>query len=132
MSRREMREHTFRLLFRRDFHSRDEMEQQIALYMAERDELDDKAAEELTGRIESILKCTDELDRRISESAEGWTTERMGKAELTILRLAIYEMLYDDEVPEKVAVNEAVELAKKFGGNETPAFINGVLAKLIQ
>lgn len=132
MSRREMREHTFRLLFRKDFHSRDEMEQQIELYKAEREELDDKAAEELTGRIESILKCADELDRKISEAAEGWTTERMGKAELTILRLALYEMLYDEEVPEKVAVNEAVELAKKFGGNEAPAFINGVLAKLIQ
>ncbi len=55
----------------------------------------------------------------------------MGKAELTILRLALYEILYDEEVPEKVAINEAVELAKRFGGNEAPAFINGVLAKLV-
>ena len=55
----------------------------------------------------------------------------MGKAELTILRLALYEILYDEEVPEKVAINEAVELAKRFGGNESPAFINGVLAKLV-
>ena len=58
-------------------------------------------------------------------------TKRMGKAELTILRLALYEILYDEEVPEKVAINEAVELAKRFGGNESPAFINGVLAKLV-
>ena len=56
----------------------------------------------------------------------------MGKVELTILRLAVYEMLYDDTIPEKVSVNEAVELAKKFGGNESPAFVNGVLAKFIQ
>ena len=55
----------------------------------------------------------------------------MGKVELTILRLAVYEMLYDDTIPEKVSVNEAVELAKKFGGNESPAFVNGVLAKFI-
>ena len=55
----------------------------------------------------------------------------MGKAELAILRLALYEILYDEEVPEKVAINEAVELAKRFGGNESPAFINGVLAKLV-
>ena len=55
----------------------------------------------------------------------------MGKVELTILRLAGYEMQYDEEIPEKVAINEAVELAKKFGRDESPAFINGVLAKLV-
>ena len=63
--------------------------------------------------------------------AQGWKTRRMGKVELTILRLALYEMLYDEEVPEKVAINEAVELAKKFGQGESPAFINGVLARLV-
>ena len=55
----------------------------------------------------------------------------MGKVELTILRLAVYEMQYDEEIPEKVAINEAVELAKKFGRDESSAFINGVLAKLV-
>lgn len=56
----------------------------------------------------------------------------MGKVELTILRLALYEMDYDDCVPQKVAVNEAVELAKKFGGSESPSFVNGVLARFIR
>ena len=55
----------------------------------------------------------------------------MGKVELTILRLALYEIKHDDDVPEKVAINEAVELAKKFGGDDSPAFINGILAKLV-
>ena len=55
----------------------------------------------------------------------------MGKVELTILRLALYEILYDEEVPEKVAINEAVELAKKFGGDDSSAFVNGILAKLV-
>ena len=58
-------------------------------------------------------------------------TNRMGKVELTILRQALYEILYDSEVPEKVAINEAVDLAKKYGGKDAPAFINGVLAKLV-
>jgi N utilization substance protein B len=73
-----------------------------------------------------------ELDARINEVAEGWKTRRMGKAELTILRLALYEILYDEEIPQKVAINEAVELAKKFGGDDSPSFINGVLAKLVR
>ena len=52
--------------------------------------------------------------------------------DLTIIRLALYEILFDDQVPEKVAINEAVELAKKYGGDESPAFINGVLARLVR
>ena len=56
---------------------------------------------------------------------------RMGKVELTILRLALFEMAYDDTIPEKVSINEAVELAKKFGGNDSPAFVNGILARFI-
>ena len=53
----------------------------------------------------------------------------MGKVDLTILRLAVYEIVYDEEIPTSVAINEAVELAKKFGQDSSPAFINGVLAK---
>ena len=55
----------------------------------------------------------------------------MGKVELTILRLALFEMLYDENIPEKVSINEAVELAKKVGGNDSPAFVNGILARFI-
>ena len=55
---------------------------------------------------------------------------RIGKVELTILRLAIYEALYDDDVPAGVAINEAIELAKKYGGDDSPSFVNGILGKL--
>ena len=85
----------------------------------------------LTDRVEGIAGKIPELDARIDEVAQGWKTGRMGKVELTILRQALYEMLYDSEVPSKVAINEAVNLAKKFGGKDSPAFINGVLAKLV-
>ena len=54
----------------------------------------------------------------------------MNKIDLAILRLAVYEMKWDEEVPQKVAINEAVELAKKFSGEEGPAFVNGVLARI--
>ena len=62
-------------------------------------------------------------------TAEGWQTKRMGKVDLTILRLAVYEIKYDEDIPTGVAINEAVELAKKFGQDSSPAFVNGVLAK---
>ena len=69
-----------------------------------------------------------EIDEMLNASAKGWKTSRMGRVDLTILRLAVYEMKFDEDIPEKVAINEAVELSKKFG--ESPAFINGVLAKI--
>ena len=70
-----------------------------------------------------------EIDGVINEKAKGWSTSRMGKVDLTIIRLAVYEILFDEEVPVGVAINEAVELAKKFGQDGSAGFVNGVLAK---
>ena len=65
----------------------------------------------------------------INKQAKGWTTQRMGKVDLTILRLAVYEIIYDENVPVGVAINEAVELAKRYGQDESSGFVNGILAK---
>lgn len=73
-----------------------------------------------------------ELDKEIDEVAIGWTTRYMGKAELNILRLAVYEIRHDDKVPGKVAVNEAVELAKVYGGADSGSFVNGILKHFIK
>ena len=83
------------------------------------------------GKVEKIIEKIPELDERINGVAEGWKTKRMGRVELAILRLALYEISFDDDIPEKVAINEAVELARKFGGDDSPAFVNGILAKLV-
>ena len=66
----------------------------------------------------------------INEHTTGWKTGRMNKVDLSVLRLAVYEMKWDDEVPVGVAINEAVELAKMFSSDEAPSFINGVLGKI--
>ena len=92
----------------------------------------EEAKEELGTRVRQIYARVEELDGQINDVAEGWKTRRMGKVDLTIIRLALYEILHDDAVPEKVAINEAVELAKKFGGDDSPSFINGVLGKLVR
>ena len=72
----------------------------------------------------------DWIDELLEKYSKGWKLSRMNKVDLTILRLGVYEMKYDEDIPERVAINEAVELAKKFGGDESPAFVNAVLAKL--
>lgn len=77
-----------------------------------------------------LLPVKKEIDQLINENVTGWKTGRMNKVDLSILRLAVYEMKWDEDVPVKVAINEAVELGKKFSGDDGPAFINGVLGKL--
>lgn len=147
MTRREMREHCFKILFVLSFYPPEEAEGQAELYFespAEEDETEDGRKEILhqtamnekdrlflIDRAKSMAARITEMDERINDVAYGWKTRRMGKVELTILRQALYEMLYDSEVPEKVAINEAVDLAKKFGGKDSPSFINGILAKLV-
>ena len=73
-----------------------------------------------------------EIDGILNENAKGWKTARMNKVDLTILRLAVYEINWDEEIPVGVAINEAVELAKKFSGDDSPAFVNGVLGRIAQ
>lgn len=133
MNRYRLRENVFKLLFLREFHSQEEMRQQEELFF-DREEFEgvtkkDKAA--VQDKYENIEARIVELDMWINEVATGWKTDRMGKADLTLLRLAAYEIKYDEDVPVGVAINEAVELAKKYGQNESSSFINGILAKMV-
>ncbi|MEY8338818.1 transcription antitermination factor NusB [Lachnospiraceae bacterium 62-35] len=147
MTRRELREHCFKMLFRADFYKNEEMAGQLEEYFEslQEDEVDEngkikilhvvdlkeKDREELRSRTEAMLSRIAEIDGKLEAAAKGWSLKRMGRVELAILRLAVYEMKYDESIPEKVAINEAVELAKKFAGKDSPSFINGVLAKLV-
>ena len=99
-------------------------------YFEELPEITEEEHAYIAEKFDRIKDHVAEIDAKINEVAKGWKTDRMGKAELAILRLAVYEMQYDEDVPVKVAINEAVELAKKFGGDESPSFVNGILAKL--
>lgn len=140
MTRSEVREHIFKLLFRVEFNEADEMPQQLTLYFENpvADEeakkktavISEKDEQYIRDKYAKIVEVIPELDEMIDEAAKGWKATRLGKVDLTILRLAVYEMKYDDDIPVSVAIDEAVELAKKFGQDESSAFINGVLAKI--
>ena len=80
----------------------------------------------------AIIDKLSEIDEIINENSDGWPTNRLGKAELTIMRLAVYEIRFDEEIPDGVAINEAVELSKKYGSDNSSSFVNGVLAKIIK
>ena len=130
MGRRELREQIFKLLFRVEFHEKEDMPEQLVLFLEEaEEEMTEQEVRYIAGKYEKIKEKLSELDDLLNSRTEKWTTDRIGKAELTILRLAVYEILFDEEVPVGVAINEAVELAKKFGQDSAKAFVNGVLAK---
>lgn len=132
MTRREIREHLFCMLFRKEFHEPSELSEQIDLYF----EFLEKTAqpedqEYLKNRLDKISDKLGEIDAILAEATSGWKLNRMGKVDLNIMRLATFEIKFDEEIPDKVAINEAVELAKKFGGDSSASFVNGVLAKVI-
>ncbi len=132
MRRSLLREHIFILVFMTEFNSVDEMPDKMRLYFESLEEPADDASEEyIENKFKSILGMIPELDEKINEKAENWTTSRMGKVELALIRLAAYEIFNDDDVPASVAINEAVELARKYGQDGAPSFVNGVLAKLV-
>lgn len=141
MKRSQIREQIFKLLFRVEFNSIEEMPEQVALFMEaptlDTDEnnttevsLTEKEEKYIVSKYEDIVSHLSEIDSTIDDTAKGWSRDRIGKVELTILRLAVYEMKFDDEIPVSVAIDQAVELSKRFGRDESYSFINGVLANL--
>ena len=148
MNRSKLRENIFKLLYTAEFQEKEEMPQQMSLYFTYSDdndedeevtvsEKDQTYMEEkyhhvtyITEKYKKIVEKIPEIDEMLNRTSEGWKTTRMGKVDLAILRLAVYEMKFDEDVPVGVAINEAVELAKRFGRDQSPSFINGILGKL--
>ena len=129
MRRSKVREHIFKMLFSIGFDAAD-ADEQIELYLEQVEEASEEERGYMRKKVKDIAAHEEEIDAMINEHTTGWKTGRMNKVDLSVLRLAVYEMKWDDEVPVKVAINEAVGLAKNFSGDEGPAFVNGVLGKL--
>lgn len=131
MSRREIREQIFKLLFRAEFYEEEELPEQLQLFFEELDKKEEKDISYIQEKTQQILARLPEIDGLINEAAKGWKTSRMGKVDLTLIRLAVYEIKFEEEIPTGVAINEAVELAKSYGTDDSASFVNGILAKLV-
>ena len=125
-----MREQIFKILFRMEFNSAEEMDEQVDLFFSSGDmQVSEKDRLEIIEKTRNIYERIPTLDQMIRDHLEGWTLERVGKVELAVLRLAVYELVYDPDIPAGVAISEAVELAGKFGDDSSNVFVNGVLSK---
>lgn len=129
LNRKEMRERLYQALFRMDYYPGEELPEQMEFFLedmappaAERDQ------QELREKFQAVIEKVSDLDDIIEERSNGWTVKRLAKSDLTVLRLAIYEMKYDEKIPVGVAISEAVELAKSYGGEKSAGFVNGILS----
>ena len=130
MKRTEQREHIFKLIFGADFNDVAEHTVQTELYFEQVEGATEKDISYISEKAQKIMEKVEEIDTLINEHTTGWKTTRMNKVDLTILRLAVYEIKWDEDVPTGVAINEAVNLAKKYSSEDGASFVNGVLAKL--
>lgn len=130
MNKSNLREEIFKLVYSLEVQKEDESSQ-IDLYL-ENSELSDKEKGKIKEEVCKIIDLKEDIENQISKNLKsGWSIERISKVNISILRIAIYEMIYG-KLPYKVVINEAVELAKKYGEEASASFINGVLASVVK
>ena len=97
-----------------------------------RKEPDAEDREYITAALEGVLTHREDIDEKIEKTAKGWTIDRMSLVDLTILRLAVWEILYAEDVPGSVSIAEAMELTERFSDPEDKAFVNGILGTILR
>lgn len=142
MTRRALRESIFKILFRYEFNDAMEMDEQIEFAIEELSAVDEDDEElEVTlarksdkkyiiEKVKAIIEHVDDIDKIIESVSDGWKLNRIGKAELAIMRLAVYEIKYDDDIQYKIAINEAIELTKIYCNEDARGFVNALLSKV--
>ncbi len=130
MRRRDVRRNAFTLLFQLGFTDNEEEAKRIFFEEAEM-ELTQSEKDFILKTVMGVRENTEKIDEFINSVAKKWDTKRMANVDLAILRLAVYELKFDTETPASVVINEAVELAKEYSSDGSPAFINGILGKLV-
>lgn len=130
MLKSQVREEIFKIMFRYPFVEEGEMEEQVSFSLEDLDGKSEENIQRIKNKVEAILANISDIDQMIEECCEGWSFNRIGKAEISIMRIATYEIMFDEEVPSSVAINEAVELSKLYCDEDAKGFINAILGKI--
>ncbi len=129
MTRREARELIMQMLFESEFHEDSDRDD---LFNQRIQEIEDsKGKEFVIKEYQGIIKHQDEIDAIIQKYSQNWDIKRIAKVDLMILKLAVYELLWENDIPKKVVINEALEIAKLYSTEKSPKFINGILGQVI-
>lgn len=130
MGRKQAREGTMKILYQMEVNE-DFSEEALDVYFINFD-FDESEKKYIVDAMDKIRENLDSIDKYIESYSEGWNLNRLAKIDLAVLRIAIYEILYRDDIPVEVAINEAIEIAKKYSTDESFKFINGVLGGFVK
>lgn len=128
MGRRAAREIAMKLIYQLEI-QKDSREEQIRQTL-EQEVLTENDTKYIVDVVEGVYNNVEQIDKTIELYSKGWKLSRISKVDLSILRLSIYEMCFRDDIPFNVSINEAVELAKNYSGEESGSFVNGILGKV--
>lgn len=130
MNRRQIRENIFKLLYSSSFHQENSFDEHVEIF-AEENEVSESDMLDIRAKVRLVQDKYEEIDAMIDKASTNWSINRISLVDKTLLRLIIFEALYDDAIPVGVAMNEGIELAKIYGSDKSPKFINGVAGKVI-
>lgn len=131
MSRKKARDNAFKCVYQLEFYENNDISK-ILHYCYEENENSNEEILYIEHVLNGVCDKIDKIDNLILSNLKNWTLDRIARIDLAILRLAIYEIMYMQDIPEKVSVNEAVELAKEYGNSDSKSFVNGILAKILK
>ncbi|KJR48630.1 Transcription termination protein NusB [Desulfosporosinus sp. I2] len=131
MSRRLARETALQVLFQRDLTKEPLSSAQEVQRWAEEFEVPEPSRAFAQQLVDGTLEHLPEIDQKIASFAQDWSIDRMAKVDRNVMRLATYEVLFCSDIPGRVTLNEAIELAKRFGGEESAKFVNGILDRIV-
>lgn len=130
MTRKSARDLVFKIIYQADI----QKETLMSIYDIIKDEqdIDEKSEGYISSTLEGISKNSENINELISEKSVGWKLNRISKISLACLKLGIYELLYNDEIPNTVAINESVDIAKLYEGENSAKFVNGILSVVLK
>ncbi|MGF7057008.1 transcription antitermination factor NusB [Brassicibacter mesophilus] len=130
MGRKFARESAMKLLFQMEANN-DFTENIVDLFMAN-NELNGEDKDYIFKTVNKIVQNKEEIDRNIEKYSQGWRLNRMPKVDLAVLRIAVFEIMYEEEIPIEVSINEAIDIVKKYSTSESSKFVNGLLGGLVR
>ena len=125
--RREARELALQMLYALDANPSTGLRETLLTFREEQDEVVARVREFAEGLVRGVLDQRDAIDSAIKARSKNWSLTRIPRVDLNVMRLATYELMFRPDIPKKVSINEAIEIARKFGDKESPAFVNGIL-----
>lgn len=128
--RREARELALQMLYSLDANPSAGVQTTFHNFREEQVEVTARVREFAEGLVQGVMGQRDLIDEAIKARSKNWSLTRMPRVDLNVMRLAAYELMYRPDIPKKVSINEAIEIARRFGDKESPAFVNGILDEI--